>query len=71
MEELKTVANAADKYNIKVLYDNHQFHTSSYLNPQRGLAFPFHYLKPILHFFMEVVVVKYPTAKSMVDKLVG
>ena len=34
-------ANAADKYNINVLYDNHQFHTSSYLNPQRGTGFPF------------------------------
>ena len=40
INELQTVANVADKYGIKVLYDNHQFHTSSYLNPQRGNGFP-------------------------------
>ncbi len=40
MKELKAVASAADKYNIKVIYDNHQFHTSSWLNPQRGTGFP-------------------------------
>jgi hypothetical protein len=41
INELLTVANTADKYGINVLYDNHQFHTSSYLNPQRGNGFPF------------------------------
>jgi hypothetical protein len=40
MNELVTVAQTADKYGIKVLYDNHQFHTSSWLNPQRGTGFP-------------------------------
>lgn len=40
MNELTTVANAADKWGIKVIYDNHQFHTSSWLNPQRGTGFP-------------------------------
>ena len=40
MNELQMVASAADKYGIKVMYDNHQFHTSSYLNPQRGNGFP-------------------------------
>jgi hypothetical protein len=40
MNELKMVADTADKYGIKVMYDNHQFHTSSYLNPQRGNGFP-------------------------------
>ena len=40
VNELLTVANTADKYGINVLYDNHQFHTSSYLNPQRGNGFP-------------------------------
>lgn len=40
MNELQMVANTADKYGIKVIYDNHQFHTSSYLNPQRGNGFP-------------------------------
>lgn len=41
INELLAVANTADKYGIKVLYDNHQFHTSSYLNPQRGNGFPY------------------------------
>jgi hypothetical protein len=40
MNELNAAANAADKWGIKVLYDNHQFHTSSWLNPQRGTGFP-------------------------------
>ena len=40
MNELQMVATAADKYGINVIYDNHQFHTSSYLNPQRGNGFP-------------------------------
>ena len=29
MLELESLAQAADKYNINVIYDNHQFHTSS------------------------------------------
>ena len=40
MLELQSVAQAADKYNVNVIYDNHQFHTSSWLNPQRGTGFP-------------------------------
>ncbi len=40
MNELQILADTADKYGIKVIYDNHQFHTSSYLNPQRGNGFP-------------------------------
>jgi len=40
MNELLFVANSADKYGLKVIYDNHQFHTSSWLNPQRGTGFP-------------------------------
>ena len=39
MEELLTVANTADKYGIKVLYDNHQWHTSSWLE-SKGTGFP-------------------------------
>jgi hypothetical protein len=39
-EELSDVAQAADKWGIKVLYDNHQFLTSSYFNPDRGTGFP-------------------------------
>jgi hypothetical protein len=40
MLELQSLAQAADKYNINVMYDNHQFHTSSWFNPQRGTGFP-------------------------------
>jgi len=43
MKEIEQVANTADKYGIKVIYDNHQFHTSSWLNVDRGTGFP-HYL---------------------------
>ena len=38
--ELKTVAETADRWGIKVLYDNHQFQTSSWLNPVSGTGFP-------------------------------
>lgn len=40
MLELQSVAQAADKYKVNVIYDNHQFHTSSWFNPQRGTGFP-------------------------------
>jgi hypothetical protein len=39
MEELETVADTADKWGIKVLYDNHQWHTSSWLE-SRATGFP-------------------------------
>jgi len=39
MKELEQVANLADKYGIKVIYDNHQWHTSSWLE-RRGTGFP-------------------------------
>jgi hypothetical protein len=39
MEELVTVAETADKWGIKVLYDNHQWHTSSWLE-SRATGFP-------------------------------
>ena len=39
MNEIGQVANAADKYGIKVIYDNHQWHTSSWLE-KRGTGFP-------------------------------
>ena len=29
-----------DKYGIKIVYDDHQFHTSSWLNVDRGTGFP-------------------------------
>jgi Cellulase (glycosyl hydrolase family 5) len=64
INELKIVANAADKYNINVLYDNHQFHTSSYLNPQRGTGFPFSLFESDFAFFYgSGGGTKYPTAK--------
>ena len=64
LKELKTVANTADKYNIKILYDNHQFHTSSYLNPQRGTGFPFSLFETDFAFFYgSGGGTKYPTAK--------
>src|SRR5919202_2919304 len=40
IRELTTVAQTADKYGLKVMYDNHQFHTSSWLNNRRGTGFP-------------------------------
>ena len=39
IEEIKSVANAADKYELKIIYDNHQWHTSSWLE-DRGTGFP-------------------------------
>src|SRR5918994_2713218 len=40
INELVTIAQTADRFGIKVLYDNHQYHTSSWLDPQRGTGFP-------------------------------
>ena len=51
MNELQMVANAMDKYGIKVIYDNHQFHTSSYLNPSEN-GFHLHFSKEILNLYM-------------------
>ncbi len=39
MKEIESVANAADKWGIKVIYDNHQWHTSSWLE-RKGTGFP-------------------------------
>ena len=39
LQELETVADAADRWGIKVLYDNHQWHTSSWLE-SRATGFP-------------------------------
>ncbi len=39
IKEIKSVANAADKYGVKIIYDNHQWHTSSWLE-DRGTGFP-------------------------------
>jgi hypothetical protein len=40
MKELETVARTADKYGLNILYDNHQYHTSSWLDPTNGTGFP-------------------------------
>lgn len=40
MKELSTVAKIADKNNLKVIYDNHQYHTSSWLDSTNGTGFP-------------------------------
>jgi cellulase (glycosyl hydrolase family 5) len=40
IQELQTVARVADKYGIKVIYDNHQYQTSSWLDPKNGTGFP-------------------------------
>ncbi|HZA06330.1 MAG TPA: hypothetical protein VE619_01390 [Nitrososphaeraceae archaeon] len=40
IDELNTLAKTADKYNIRVVYANHQFHTSSWLDPKNGVGFP-------------------------------
>jgi cellulase (glycosyl hydrolase family 5) len=39
MKEIQSVANAADKYGLKIIYDNHQWHTSSWFDV-RASGFP-------------------------------
>ena len=40
LNELVTVAETADRWGINILYDNHQYHTSAWLNPVYGHGFP-------------------------------
>jgi hypothetical protein len=40
LQELENVANNADKWGLKIIYDNHQYHTSSWLDEERGTGFP-------------------------------
>jgi len=40
LQELENVANLADKWGLNMIYDNHQFHTSSWLDNKRGTGFP-------------------------------
>jgi hypothetical protein len=40
IKEIEQVAKTADKYKLKVIYDNHQFHTSSWLDVHHGTGFP-------------------------------
>jgi polyhydroxyalkanoate synthesis regulator phasin len=44
MNEIKSVANAADKYGLKVIYDNHQWHTSSWFE-EKATGFPWSLLE--------------------------
>ncbi len=44
MNEIKSVANAADKYGLKIIYDNHQWHTSSWFE-ERATGFPWSLLE--------------------------
>ena len=39
IKEIKSVAYAADKYGLKIIYDNHQWHTSSWLE-EKATGFP-------------------------------
>jgi hypothetical protein len=40
LQELKTVAKTADKYNVSVVYTSDNYATSSYLDPKYGYGFP-------------------------------
>jgi hypothetical protein len=40
IEEIKKVSRLADKWGLKVIYDSHQYHTSSWLDPKNGTGFP-------------------------------
>jgi len=44
MNEIKSVANAADKYGLKIIYDNHQWHTSSWFE-EKATGFPWSLLE--------------------------
>jgi hypothetical protein len=65
MNELMTMVNSADKWGVKVIYDNHQFHTSSWLNPDRGTGFPISLFKgkPVLYPYGAGGSPKYEAAK--------
>jgi hypothetical protein len=39
LNEIKSVAKAADRYGLKIIYDNHQWHTSSWFE-ERATGFP-------------------------------
>ena len=40
MSELQSVAQTADKYGLKIIYANDQYHTSSWLEPKTATGFP-------------------------------
>lgn len=39
MKEIRSVADAGDKWGVKIIYDNHQWHTASWLE-RKGTGFP-------------------------------
>jgi hypothetical protein len=39
MKEIQSVADAGDKWGVKIIYDNHQWHTASWLE-RKGTGFP-------------------------------
>ena len=40
LQELENVASLADKWGLNMIYDNHQYHISSWLDEKRGTGFP-------------------------------
>jgi polyhydroxyalkanoate synthesis regulator phasin len=44
MNEIKLVANSADKYGLRIIYDNHQWHTSSWFE-EKATGFPWSLLE--------------------------
>jgi hypothetical protein len=40
IDELQSVASLADKWGLRIIYDNHQYHTSSWLDPVKDSGFP-------------------------------
>lgn len=63
LEELEVVADTADKYGIKVIYDNHQFHTSSWLG--NGTGFPAYFFnEPSLYKQGSGGATKYSSAQT-------
>jgi hypothetical protein len=51
MNELETVAKVADKYGLSIIYDNHQYQTSSWLDPKNGTGFPPALFQKDSHFY--------------------
>jgi len=65
LEELEVVASTADKYGINVIYDNHQFRTSSWLSVGQGTGFPTYLFNdPLLYQQGSGGAVKYSAAET-------
>ena len=68
IKELEYIAKTADKYGIKVIYDNHQFHTSSWLSAGRGTGFPAYLFNdPLIYKQASGGASKYLCCREMVD----